>query len=408
MTVDILQFETSVEQTSQAEPRPVLFRLHGHHYNFGAYENSDPLEPLKVSCASASQARAWARCASPLEACPPGLGGKFGTAEPCGWGGFYEESEKQPAHSVVSTGLTSASWQRLYGLLPSEVPLGAVVHFAGLLWHPELNGHWGILRRWDEESGRWAVLFTGGEEMIAKPENLWMVRAPMSSTDHTRCALQQLDAMSAALEPMQQQATEPAQLQFVQTPALKGSSTFNSSNVIGLVPSLMEESTCSKTGRQFPHECTSVTMRNLPLCYSRPMLMNLLDKEGFRGTYNLIYMPVNVQKNVRLGYVFINFKSPHDAEACCQHLQGFKAWDVASENVCSTAMSDGIQAQVSRSMLCSRKSETSPSLYRPVLRRLISHHGQAHRTGAGSQAEGGDGHPSASQHGVRARTACAA
>lgn len=58
---------------------------------------------------------------------------------------------------------------------------------------------------------------------------------------------------------------------------------------------------------------TSVVLMNIPINYTRDMVISLLDKQGFPGLYDFLYFPVDQSSNENLGYLVINFLS---AERC--------------------------------------------------------------------------------------------
>merc|ERR1719461_2657977 len=58
---------------------------------------------------------------------------------------------------------------------------------------------------------------------------------------------------------------------------------------------------------------TTLMLRNLPLDYTRDMLLQLLDKEGFAGKYDFIYLPVDFKTRAGLGYAFLNMVRATDA-----------------------------------------------------------------------------------------------
>jgi hypothetical protein len=69
---------------------------------------------------------------------------------------------------------------------------------------------------------------------------------------------------------------------------------------------------------------TTMMLRNLPNEYTRKMLMNALDKCGFRGTYDFIYLPIDKCTHWNVGYAFVNFLCPDVAERCKQQLSGHR------------------------------------------------------------------------------------
>merc|ERR1711874_353750 len=64
----------------------------------------------------------------------------------------------------------------------------------------------------------------------------------------------------------------------------------------------------NKTGNK------TIILRNIPLNYSRSMLVDLLKQGGFSSVFNLIYLPIDFQKNASLGYAFVNFVNTEDAQ----------------------------------------------------------------------------------------------
>ena len=50
---------------------------------------------------------------------------------------------------------------------------------------------------------------------------------------------------------------------------------------------------------------TTVMMRNVPISYSREMLLELLDRKGFARLYNFVYLPFDFLTQGNVGYAFI-------------------------------------------------------------------------------------------------------
>merc|ERR1719456_2182896 len=75
---------------------------------------------------------------------------------------------------------------------------------------------------------------------------------------------------------------------------------------------------------------TTVMWRNLPNNYGRDGLLELLNNEGFAGSYNFFYSPVDFSSNALLGYAFVNFVSHDEANRFLGHFQGYSRWNMGS------------------------------------------------------------------------------
>jgi len=121
---------------------------------------------------------------------------------------------------------------------------------------------------------------------------------------------------------------------------------------------------------QSPESRTSVMMRNLPNNYGRQMLLDLLETEGYGGSFDFLYLPVDFQSNSGLGYAFINFASSAVAEHFCQHFTGFNRWCMDSDKVCQVTWSDSLQgltAHIERYRNSPVMHESVPEDHRPLV-----------------------------------------
>jgi hypothetical protein len=103
-----------------------------------------------------------------------------------------------------------------------------------------------------------------------------------------------------------------------------------------------------KTSHQFR---TTLMLKNIPNDYTRDMFLDILDSNGFRGCYDFVYLPVDSNRRVGLGYVFVNCVSSSDAEQMRRSLQGFLHWRVPSHKVCEVCWGEplqGLQAHIDR------------------------------------------------------------
>jgi hypothetical protein len=114
---------------------------------------------------------------------------------------------------------------------------------------------------------------------------------------------------------------------------------------------------------------TTLMLRNIPTEYTRALLVELLLEHGYDGKFDLVYMPMDFQNRVGLGYAFINFESNESAEAFKQQFAGFKDWAVDSEKVCEMRWSDvqGLEAHFERYRNSPVMHESVPDEYQPAL-----------------------------------------
>lgn len=116
--------------------------------------------------------------------------------------------------------------------------------------------------------------------------------------------------------------------------------------------------------------CTTVMLRNLPNNYSRSMLMEMLDTEGFLGQYNFFYLPIDFKSGASLGYAFVNLVSQAAVQRFWAEFNGFSRWVLPSHKVCEVAWSapyQGLAAHLERYRNSPLMHENVPDEYKPVL-----------------------------------------
>merc|ERR1712032_1140950 len=87
----------------------------------------------------------------------------------------------------------------------------------------------------------------------------------------------------------------------------------------------------TETGR------TTIMLRNVPQSYSRTEMEQLLNVEGFAGTYDLLYFPYDFTTRMPVGYAFANFVTESEAARALEHFSGFARWkSTAEEMPCET------------------------------------------------------------------------
>eukprot|EP00928_Gymnodinium_smaydae_P064224 TRINITY_DN47620_c0_g1_i1.p1 TRINITY_DN47620_c0_g1~~TRINITY_DN47620_c0_g1_i1.p1 ORF type:complete len:393 (-),score=86.41 TRINITY_DN47620_c0_g1_i1:32-1210(-) len=142
---------------------------------------------------------------------------------------------------------------------------------------------------------------------------------------------------------------------------------------LGMCDAETAASSAQAYGKAFeeqPTVMTTVMLRNLPNCYSRRKLLELLDGEGFARTYDFAYSPVDFSSQAGLGYAFVNFMHPDDAERCRVHFDGFSKWDVESDKVCSVMWAgphQGLHQHIERYRNSPVMHESVPDEWKPAV-----------------------------------------
>lgn len=101
--------------------------------------------------------------------------------------------------------------------------------------------------------------------------------------------------------------------------------------------------------KQSTGQVTTVMIRNIPNRYSQRELMDELKGLGFEGTFDFLYIPLDLGTMSNVGYAFVNFVNPVWAERCKQSFQGhhFKKHRQAGKVAAvSTAHIQGLEANL--------------------------------------------------------------
>ncbi|CAJ1408394.1 unnamed protein product [Effrenium voratum] len=130
---------------------------------------------------------------------------------------------------------------------------------------------------------------------------------------------------------------------------------------VELLPALQP---CGKQGQ------TTVMLRNLPNNYSRAMVCVLMDKEGFAGKYDFLYLPIDFRSKASLGYAFVNLVDENEVQKFWQCFDGFTKWVLPSAKVCSVSWSgphQGQEAHVERYRDSPIMHSSVPDEFKPVI-----------------------------------------
>ncbi|CAE7947315.1 ML3, partial [Symbiodinium sp. KB8] len=85
---------------------------------------------------------------------------------------------------------------------------------------------------------------------------------------------------------------------------------------------------------------TTVMLRNLPQGYSRDMLVELMNRNGFHACFDFVYIPINFRSQAMFGYAFVNFVDEAQALRARDAFEGFTNWGVETDKICEVSWSD--------------------------------------------------------------------
>jgi len=118
-------------------------------------------------------------------------------------------------------------------------------------------------------------------------------------------------------------------------------------------------------------ERTTVLLRNLPRDFTRARLVELLEDEGFDGTFDFVYVPIDFSSEASLGYAFVNFVSAGDVRRCWEIFDGLLEWGLECEGKACEVMwaepCQGLAAHVERYRSSPVMHATVPDEWKPAI-----------------------------------------
>lgn len=128
----------------------------------------------------------------------------------------------------------------------------------------------------------------------------------------------------------------------------------------------LETSVVPSAGGDVASSRTTVMIRNLPKSFTRDMLIELMDSEGYAGRYDFLYLPVDFSSGVSLGYAFVNLIAHLDAD---HFFHNFTGASCTGEG-CSVSWSDphqGYLQHVERYRNSPVMHEQVPDEWKPIV-----------------------------------------
>lgn len=158
----------------------------------------------------------------------------------------------------------------------------------------------------------------------------------------------------------------------VQTPPLRAPGIFwpvlnpVQTHIFPLLVTAIDHSLASEND----FEDVTLMLKNIPNDYTRCMLLDLLDGQGFAGKYDFVYLPVDFRSGSAFGYAFINFVSSHDTELFRDHFHRFSAWAIPSKKIAEVTWSrpsQGLNMNIEKYRNSSVMHAQVPDEYKPVI-----------------------------------------
>jgi len=119
-----------------------------------------------------------------------------------------------------------------------------------------------------------------------------------------------------------------------------------------------------------PENATTVMLRNIPNRYTQSMLLALLDDNGYKGSYDFVYLPMDFRNGVNLGYAFVNLMNNEDALRLMESFQGFSRWFFDSAKVCEVSWAhphQGLAEHIERYRNSPVMHPSMPEDYKPMV-----------------------------------------
>lgn len=153
-------------------------------------------------------------------------------------------------------------------------------------------------------------------------------------------------------------------------PSLQGSSPAGLSLLLQSEENSSALSLASMPMPEIPDDATTLMIRNVPRCFTRDTLMAVLDRLGFKGKYDFIYLPIHFSSDAGFGYAFVNLVDPSVVGPFTARIHGFSDWGVESDLVAEVAWSSklqGLDHHIERYRNSPVMHHDMPDKYKPII-----------------------------------------
>jgi len=120
----------------------------------------------------------------------------------------------------------------------------------------------------------------------------------------------------------------------------------------------------------FVPEKTTVMLRNVPYSCSRNSVVEMMEKEGFSGLFDFIYLPIDFRSKSGFGYAFINMVSNDAALKLFHRFDGFSDWATKTQKVAEVTWSEpsqGLEVHVGRYRNSPVMHDVVPDQFKPAM-----------------------------------------
>ncbi|CAK0806280.1 unnamed protein product [Prorocentrum cordatum] len=117
---------------------------------------------------------------------------------------------------------------------------------------------------------------------------------------------------------------------------------------------------------------TTAMLRNLPCGLTRKALIWTLNNKGFAGLYDFVYVPIDCESGLCMGFAFVNLTSAEHVQYLKEAFDGHSRWSTrlrACPKVCSVTLSktQGLAANIERYRNSPVLGDQVPESFKPAL-----------------------------------------